>query len=109
MTVALLLVLLTGCSKCIKTETKVVEVKIVGEYYGIEKILPRTYESVEEIRGTETYKIVVEYENRRYTISCEEKIYNKYKHKLGETAFALLEINTYENGQEGKIITLSNH
>ncbi len=88
---------LCGCAKCIKTETKTVEVKIIDEYHRGVYVTPMRCGKVTTLMThPAVYEITVEYNGEEYTISGSDT-YNKYKDKIGETTNATLEIRTYDD------------
>ena len=92
---------LTGCTKCISTETSTVRVKVIDKYYeesfttmvynpSLKTVLPQAY--------PETYRITVEYRGIEYNFS-DRDTYNKYSDKIGEYINGILETKKYDNGK----------
>lgn len=92
---------LTGCAKCISTETSTVQVKVTDKYYEeafttmvynpiLKTVLPQSY--------PETYRITVEYKGREYSFS-DRDTYNKYSDKIGGYVSGILETKKYDNGK----------
>mgnify|MGYP001004901956 CR=1 FL=1 len=98
----ILSLLLSGCSQCISTETKTVDVRIVGETYKVERKLSTIDES-EELIVKETYAVTVQYNGRKYSVDGED-VYNQFKDCVGDRVKGILEIRTYENGYKAKSI-----
>lgn len=89
---------LTGCAKCISTETSTVQVKITNKYhrpcyvtpvFNGKTMLPIVHPSV--------HRITVEYNGIEYNISGSET-YNKYSDKVGEYVNGILETKKYDDG-----------
>lgn len=87
--------ILTGCAKCISTETSTVQVKIIDEYHraayttmyyspATKTMMPQSHPAV--------YRITVE-----YNISGSNT-YNKYSDKIGEYVDGILETKKYDDG-----------
>lgn len=88
---------LCGCSKCIRTDTKMVEVKIIDEYYRGAYLIPiRTGKVTTVITNPAVYTITVEYNGVKYTIYGSDT-YNKYNDKIGRTANGELQIKYYDD------------
>ena len=92
--------ILTGCAKCISTETSTVQVKIIDEYH------KATYTTMHYNPATKTmmpqshpavYRITVEYNGVEYNISGSNT-YNKYSDKIGEYVDGILETKKYDDG-----------
>ena len=92
--------ILTGCAKCISTETSTVQVKIIDEYHraayttmhyspATKTMLPQSHSAV--------YRITVEYNSVEYNISGSNT-YNKYSDKIGEYVDGILETKKYDDG-----------
>ncbi len=99
--------LLSGCAKCISTETSVVEVTVKDEYY---HSAYTTYVMCSKvlvpISHSAKYEITVEYCGNEYVITDEET-YNKYKDKIGEVVKGTLETKIYDNGKtKNRIVCL---
>lgn len=91
---------LTGCAKCISTETSTVQVKIIDEYHraayttmyyspATKTMMPQSHSAV--------YSITVEYNGVEYDIS-DSDTYNKYSDKIGEYVDGILETKKYDDG-----------
>lgn len=96
--ILLVMLLLTGCAKCLTTTQSTVEVEITDAYYRgawIQPILCGKTRSF--ITHPAVYHITVEYDEIEYTISGSETYY-KYKDCVGERVNATLEIREYDNG-----------
>ena len=92
--------ILTGCAKCISTETSTVQVKIIDEYHmaayttmyyspATKTMLPQSHPAV--------YRITVEYDGVEYDISGSDT-YNKYSDKIGEYTNGTLQTKKYDDG-----------
>lgn len=92
--------ILTGCAKCISTETSTVQVKIIDEYHraayttmyynpATKTMMPQSHPAV--------YRITVEYNGVEYNISGSNT-YNKYSDKIGEYVDGILETKKYDDG-----------
>ena len=89
---------LTGCAKCINTEYKSVEVRIVDKFYQGARVIPVSTGKTITIHAIPpVYRITVEYNGVEYTISGSDT-YNKYKDMVGQTTTGTLEICTYDDG-----------
>lgn len=89
--------ILTGCAKCINTEYENVEVNIVDEYHRGMYVTPISDGKVTTmVTYPAVYKITVEYNGVKYTISGSDT-YNKYKDMVGQTTTGTLEIKTYDD------------
>lgn len=87
-----------GCTKCINTEYKNVEVTIVDKYHRAMWMQPIVSGKITTyITHPAEYEITVEYNGVKHTIDNKDT-YNKYKDKIGQTAIGELEIKTYDNG-----------
>lgn len=98
---------LFGCTKCINTEYKDVEVTVVDKYYKashtkVEYNVPLNMPMIKRVPAV--YRITVEYDGANYTIDGVDT-YNKYKDLVGQTAIGILETCTYDNGTILKRIT----
>lgn len=91
---------LTGCAKCISTETSTVQVKITDEYHrtayttmhynpATKTMMPQSHPAV--------YRITVEYDGIEYNISGSNT-YNKYSDQIGEYVNGTLETKKYDDG-----------
>lgn len=93
-----LIILLSGCTKCINTSYKNVKVKIADEYYRKAYYFPAfTGKVMMMVHRPAAYRITIEYNGTKYTIN-DRDIYEKYKDKIGENAIGVLEIREYDNG-----------
>lgn len=93
---------LSGCAKCISTETSTVQVKIVDEYYRAPYTLSNYNPGTKSI-DIHTYpakhRMTVEYDGTEYYIYGSEA-YHKYSDKIGEYANGILETKKYDDGTE---------
>lgn len=91
---------LTGCAKCIGTETSTVQVKVTDEYYmaayttmyynpATKTMMPQFHPAI--------YRITVGYNSVNYNI-YGENIYDKYSDLVGEYVNGTLEIRKYDDG-----------
>lgn len=91
---------LTGCAKCISTETSTVQVKITDEYHraayttmyynpAIKTIMPQSHPAI--------YRITVEYDSVEYNF-YDSDTYNKYSDLVGEYVNGTLETRKYNDG-----------
>lgn len=96
----LFLCTLTGCAKCINTETSTVSVKVVDEYHRpayttmyynpiLEKMTPLYHPAI--------YQITVEYDNINYDL-YDKDTYNKYADQINNYVNGTLETKTYDDG-----------
>lgn len=91
---------LTGCAKCISTETSTVKVKITDEYYRASYI---TYyydsatKTMHPLYHPGKYIITVEYSSVEYHID-NLTTYKKYRDKVGEYANGILRTKTFDDG-----------
>lgn len=94
------MLILTGCAKCISTETSTVQVKIIDEYHraayitmhynsATKTMIPQSHPAV--------YRITVEYNGAEYYISGSNT-YNKYSDKIEEYVEGILETKKYDDG-----------
>lgn len=89
---------LVGCAKCINTEQKIVEVKVVDEYHRGSYVTPILAGKVVVMQtNPEVNRITVEYNGIEYSISGRET-YEKYSNKIGEYVNGTLEVRTYADG-----------
>ena len=97
--------LLTGCKKCISTETRVVQVQITDATYtpGYNTVIS-TGKTISLMYHQANYVIDVEYDGIEYSLYGYE-IYQKYFDKIGSFVNATLEINKYDNGTQKYTIT----
>lgn len=96
------IILLTGCAKCISTEYSSVDVKITDEYHraSYNTTMMRRVGKVMTphiVHHPAVYKIEVEYDGIKYSISGNETYY-KYKDSVGETVKGNLETKKYDDG-----------
>ena len=90
--------ILTGCAKCISTETSTVQVKIIDEYHRAMYITPvYNGKTTTMITHPAVYRITVEYNGVEYDISGSNT-YNKYSDKIGEYVDGILETKKYDDG-----------
>lgn len=90
--------ILVGCAKCINTEYTNVEVNVVDEYYRSAYTTPVcTGKVMRLITHPAVYRIYVEYNGVRYTISGSD-VHDKYKDKVGQVAIGILRTCTYDDG-----------
>ena len=96
---------LTGCAKCISTETSTVQVKVTDEYYEAAHTALE-YNVIYDMPMLKTvptkYRITVEYNDIEYNFT-DEDTYNKYSNRIGEYVNGILEIKKYDNGQQNTI------
>ena len=96
---------LTGCKKCISTETSTAQVKITDKYYrGVYTTPIFNGKTTTIITHPAVYEITVEYNGVKYSISGQ-KAYNKYCNRVGEYVSGTLETKKYNNGTERYKIT----
>lgn len=88
---------LFGCAKCVNTEYRDVEVKIVNVYRRGARRVGSAYRPAK-------HKVTVEYNDSEYVISGRET-YNKYKDRIGQTTSGTLETRTYDDGTTRQYIT----
>lgn len=92
---------LTGCAKCISTETSTVKVKVTDEYYKAAHTTmfynpaAHTYQT---LRHPAVYEITVEYDGRKYEFSGRDT-YDKYSKRIGEYVNGTLRTKKYDNGK----------
>ena len=90
--------LLTGCAKCVSTETQTVQVKIVDEYYRSSWVQPIIVDKTTMfITHPATYRITVEYGGTEYAI-FGSGVYGKYSERIGEYTNGVLETKKYDDG-----------
>lgn len=91
---------LTGCAKCISTETSTVQVKVTDEYhraaYTTMYYSPATHTILLNSHPA-VYRITVEYDGVEYYF-YDSDTYNKYSDKVGECVNGILQIDKYDNG-----------
>lgn len=94
----ILIFTLSGCAKCISTETTTVQVKITDEYHSSMYVIPIWNGTTTTlITHPEECRITVEYDGIEYVISGRD-VYDKYFDKVGEYTNGTLETKTYDNG-----------
>lgn len=94
----ILIFTLSGCAKCISTETTTVQVKITDEYHRSMYVIPVYNEKTTTlVTHPAEYRITVEYDGIEYVISGRD-VYDKYSDKVGEYTNGTLETKTYDNG-----------
>lgn len=103
-----LTLLLSGCAKCINTDYKNVQVRIVDEYHRGAYFTPiYTGKSYSVVYHPAVHRITVEYNGAEYTISGHDT-YEKYSGRVGEFAVGCLRIREYDDGTtEYDIVGLS--
>lgn len=93
-------VVLTGCAKCVSTETSTVQVKVTNVYHkasytttyynpATKTIFPQTHAAI--------YKITVEYDGTEYDIRGRDTYY-KYSKSIGKSVNGTLETKKYDDG-----------
>lgn len=93
----IIIVFLSGCTKCISTETEIVQVKIVDEYHCGTRVQPVFIgKTASYICYPATYRITVEYENVKYNISGKDT-YDKYSNRIVEYVNGVLQIKKYDD------------
>lgn len=94
----ILIFTLSGCAKCISTETTTVQVKITDEYHRAMYVIPvYNGKTTTLVTHPAEYRITVEYDGIEYVISGRD-VYDKYSDKVGEYTNGTLETKTYDNG-----------
>lgn len=89
---------LTGCAKCISTETWTVRVKITDEYYSPMYQMPVfNGKTTMMITYPAVYRITVEYNDVEYDI-FGHNTYDKYSERIGEYVDGILETKKYDDG-----------
>lgn len=89
---------LTGCAKCISTETSTVQVKIVDKYYSSAYTTPvYNGKSWTMVTHSANYRITVEYNGLKYNIH-NYSTYKKYSNRIGDSVNAILQTKTYDDG-----------
>lgn len=88
------------CMPKLESEAEeIVRVTIVDEYHRGTYITPmRSGNSTIMITHPEENEITVRYNGNEYTID-DEKVYEKYCDKVGETATAIMRVKYYNNGK----------
>lgn len=92
--------ILTGCSKCISTETSTVRAKVIDEYYRAAYTTPYYNPTTKTIMlqsYAPVYRITVEYNGTEYNI-LGSSTYNKYSDQIGEYVNGILETKKYDDG-----------
>ena len=88
---------LTGCAKCINTETSTVQVKIVDKYYSSAYTTPVYYGKTWMMTThPAVYRITVEYNDIQYNINGHST-YEKYSNRIGDSVNAVLQTKTYDD------------
>ena len=93
-------VMLTGCAKCVSTETSTVQVKVINAYHkasyttmyyspATKTMLPQAHAAI--------YRITVEYDGTEYDI-FDSDTYNKYSESIGKSVNGTLETKKYDDG-----------
>lgn len=108
-TIVLFIFMLTGCAKCISTETSTVKVKVTYEDY------EAAYTTMYYSPATKTmlpmshpadYRIIVEYNGVEYNF-YDSDTYEKYSDRIGEYVNGTLMTKTYDDGTvKYKIVSL---
>lgn len=97
-TMLILIFVLTGCAKCISTETSTVQVKITDEYYRAKHVRPFfNGKTTIVITHPAVYRITAEYNGVEYDILGSDT-YNKYSDKVGEYVNGTLQTMKYDDG-----------
>lgn len=92
------LLCLSGCQKCVSIDYETVSVKIVDEEHHDSYLMPIYVNNcLTYISHPSTNKIVVEYNNNKYSIYSYET-YKKYRNSVGEYVEADFKVKTYEDG-----------
>lgn len=98
MVVAFFIISLTGCAKCISTETSTVQVKVTDEYHRAMYTTPIfTGKTTIITTHPAVYRITVEYNGVEYDISGSDT-YDKYSNRVGEYVNGTLETKKYDDG-----------
>ena len=91
-------VTLVGCRKCISTETSVVQVKVVDEYYRSAYVtMFWNGKSMMPLSHPATYRITVEHDGVNYNI-YGSTVYKQYSTRVGEYVNGILETKKYDDG-----------
>lgn len=101
LSLSLFLLAFIGCSKCIETETSIVEVKVIDSYYrpsyvtmhynaATKTMMPQSHSAI--------YKITVSYIGESYSF-YGKNYYDIFSNKEGEIAKGTLETKKYSNGK----------
>lgn len=92
--------LFVNYEKCIRTEYKNIEVKIIEANY-TPSYLTTEYDIPLKVMKTitvpEVYQIIVEYDKKEYILNGSE-VYTKYKDKVGQNVMAICKVSYYKNG-----------
>jgi hypothetical protein len=103
--ILVVILICSGCAKCIREESEQVIVTIVDKHYRASRPQPiRCGKSTIIITQPASYKIIVEYEGEKFTMSGSS-IYNYYKDKIGEETNAVLVTKFYDDDTSKKSIT----
>lgn len=92
--------ILTGCAKCISTETSTIQVKVINQYYEPEYSISRYDLNLKTIvidRMPATYRIDVEYNGVEFSFHGQST-YKKYSNRVGEYVNATILIKKYDDG-----------
>ena len=93
-----LMLLLSGCTKCINTSYENVEVRITNEYCRGAYFTPiHTGNATNMIYHSAVYRIMVEYNGVEYAINGRGT-YEKYSGRVGELVVGCLRIREYDDG-----------
>ena len=93
-----MMLIFTGCAKCISTEYENVKVTVVDKYHrGTYVTVISNGKSIIPVTHPAVWHITVEYNGVEHTISGKDT-YNKYKDKIGQVAIGQVEIRTYDDG-----------
>lgn len=96
--VLLFMHLLTGCTKCVNTETSTVKVRVVDKYHRPMYMQPvRCGKVTSIITHPAVYRIRVTYKGVKYSLSGSD-VYNKYFDKVGEYVKGTLVSKYYDDG-----------
>ena len=98
--ITIILLLLTGCAKCINTMESSVQAKVIDSYYQPAyntTIMNPALHTISVVPHPAIYRITVEYDYCEYDIETSSA-YKKYHKKIGEYDNATLETNKYDDG-----------
>lgn len=98
--ITIILLLLTGCAKCINTMESSVQAKVIDSYYQPAyntTIMNPALHTISVVPHPAIYRITVEYDDCEYDIETSSA-YKKYHKKIGEYDNATLETNKYDDG-----------
>ena len=103
--ITLIILCLSGCTKVVNVEQEEVQVKVVDEYHHNSYMVPmRVGKGTQWITYPATYQIKVEYGDTIFTVGGAE-VYRKYKDKIGTIVSGTLETVTYDDGTKHYDIT----